>query len=114
MTDDSFFAGDDGEIEFTVYQADGSTELDLTDMTIEWALGTGTTDPALLTKSTANTGEITVVNATGGRFDVVLVPGDTDTLGGKAYYHEVELTDVNGKQFTVFSGYLAIEETLVA
>lgn len=109
----SIYAGDDEELEFTVYKEDGSTQ-DLTGMTINWGLGGGPNTSAVLTKSTANTGEITIVGpAADGRFDVILVPTDTAELAGDIYYHEVELTDSNGKTFTVFDGHLRIKPAMI-
>lgn len=110
MTD--IYAGDDARLEFTVTAADGSA-LDLTNMDIVWGLGDSPTAPTTITKASTNTGEIDVVDAANGRFDVILVPSDTADLGGASYYHEAELTDTNGEEFTVFDGSLYIKLTLV-
>lgn len=113
MTEE-IFAGDDSTLEFTVYQSDETTPLDLTNVDIIWALSTHPSETALVTKDSTNTGEINIVNATEGRFDVLLVPSDTSGLDGREYYQEVELTDANDKQFTVFDGELKVKETLIA
>lgn len=109
---DAIFAGDDTRLEFTVYKPDGTAQ-DLTGMDIVWGLGDRPTSSPTLTKSTANTGEIDVVDAANGRFDVILVSSDTAGLAEKVYYHEVELTDANGNEFTVFEGNVRIRATMV-
>jgi hypothetical protein len=109
----SIYTGDDERLEFTVYQSDGSTALDLAGMDIVWEFSKYVTQEALITKDSANSGEIDVVDAANGRFDVILNPTDTADLERRSYYHEVELTDGNGKQFTVFTGSIAVELTLV-
>lgn len=106
------FEGDDDNLEFTVTKSDGSA-LDLTNMTVVWGLGDSPSGNPTLTKSTANTGEIDVVDAVNGRFDVLLVSSDTDGLGGASHYHEVEITDTNDDDFTVFEGRLYIKPTMV-
>lgn len=105
------YAGDDDRLEFTITQSDGSA-LDLTNMSIVWQLADRAAGPALITKDSANAGEIAVVDTVGGRFDVLLDPADTADLSG-SFYHEVELTDVDGNEFTVFDGRLFIKPTLV-
>lgn len=107
------YGGDDNRLEFTVTKEADGTALDLTNMDIVWGFGDDPTSTPILTKSTANTGEIDVVDAVGGRFDVILIPSDTDGLSGKLYYHEVELTDVNGKEFTVFGENVHVRPTMV-
>lgn len=111
MTTD-IFSGDDVRLEFTV-TADDGTALDLTNMSIEWGLAKSPASSLILTKSSTTVGEIEVVDAVSGRFDVILVPADTVDLGSKSLYHEVELTDVGGSEFTVFNGRLYVRETLV-
>lgn len=106
------YSGDDDPLEFTIYQPDGETPLDLTNMGVTWALGDRVSGPTHVTKTTANTGEIAIVDAAGGRFDVLLDSADTADLSG-SYYHEVEVTDVDDNDFTVFADGIYIKATLV-
>lgn len=92
------YAGNAHEFQFVVTDQDtpGSPVKNITGQGARFALskfkadGTYGTTP-VLTKDSANVGEITITDAVNGELSVFLDEGDTALLGGHDYYVELEL-----------------------
>lgn len=110
-----FVAGDHLNLQVTATNPAG-TALDLTGaQTIKWqafAYSKAVPSGAAVISKTLGSG-ITIINATSGRFDIGLVPGDTSALDGD-YYHEAELTDAASKISTLFTGRMRVTKGFTA
>ena len=83
------YAGDTVVLNVSAKEADGSV-LDLTGLSIMWAMGRSNNSTALLSKSVGH--GVTIVNAQNGEFRVTLAQNETATLNG-SYYHEIRVAD---------------------
>lgn len=103
-----FWSGDDFEIDMAVTDA-GGDPLDLTGSTVRWGLASAY-DPreVLLTKSSANSGEIAITNMTGGLCKVLLTSVDTSAFGGEPYIQEAEVIEPSGNSVTIMTGSVFI------
>lgn len=107
----AIWAGDGVELTFELLESDGVTPLDITGSTVRWALASVyDIETALITKSSANPGEITIISGEGGVVSIFIDPDDTDMLGGEPYYHEVEVID-SVSAVTVAIGSVTINKT---
>jgi len=102
------YAGDYITFEFTAKEESGAV-INLTGMTLKWALGRTKNGPKLLTK-TVGAG-IVIIDAATGRFNVSLAEADTINFEGD-YYHEAKLFDTT-KPYTIFAGTISFEKTLI-
>jgi len=109
MTD--IFAGDDDRLEITVRTASGDP-VSLTGVSLVWALARSSRKTPELIKRSADSG-IEVIDAEGGRCDVILDAADTADLGGLTYYHELQLEDADGKLTTTALGELTIRPAVI-
>lgn len=107
------FAGDTAELLVTV--ADGNAEPDaygekppanLTGSTIKWALKDSVAGMQKVLK-TVGVG-VSLTAPWKGEFSVLLSPADTQGLVGR-FYHEAEVTDIDGHVSTVLTGFIRIE-----
>lgn len=107
------YAGDDAELDISLFEEDGTTPLNVQNATINWALSSIYDTRALLVnKSSVDSNEIELTDAPGGEIKIYLIPTDTDALGGELYKHEVEVS-VGGKTTTVLTGIVTINKTLL-
>lgn len=104
------YAGDDIKLAFTATESETGDALNLSGLSIKWALSRQAGGKTLLTKDLA-TGGINVISAALGTFEVVLGPTDTDGFSG-TYYHEVRVFE-GTKPYTVYSGELEFAPTLI-
>lgn len=88
-----------------VTKEDGS-DLNINNCQIRWTMTDGSQS---VSKNTP--GSITVTNATGGLFEIKLLPADTDALRGE-FYHECEITDASGDVSTLFTGEIKVKRGL--
>lgn len=102
------WAGDHIDIFITVMGWDG-LPLDLTDATLIWGLGSVTTLPAILEKSSANAGEIQVLDPLTGQIVVHLQPADTIGLAGPMR-HELKIVDAFAALETILTGHVQINK----
>jgi hypothetical protein len=109
------FAGNDVDLNLTIYQEDGITPYDLSTITaLTYALALAPQGTPIVTKSL--TGGITITNAAQGKFTVALASADTQGLGGAVgitYYHECTLVTSADAVITCYSGYITIYPTLI-
>jgi hypothetical protein len=104
------YSGDTLQITVTVKNT-SNVAIDLSGATLSWALAKNVGDTALVTKTTANSGVVTVTAASGiCRVDIV--PADTSGIFGR-HWHELEVTDSSGNVSTVIVGQLNIVRDLV-
>ncbi|QSG06391.1 hypothetical protein [Halapricum desulfuricans] len=104
------YAGDSLTLRVTTKEEDGS-RVDLTSTEIEWVLAESVSSTPDVVKGTS-TGGITITDAVNGEFEIDLVPADTEALVG-SYYHEAELRDAVGNEFTIFVGDITIKESAI-
>lgn len=90
-------AGDSKKIIVPVVDEAGIL-LDLTGAIVRWRLGRGPSIPPLLEKESP-----AGITIEGTRFVITLEPADTQLLKGK-FYHEAELTEIDGTVSTVMIG----------
>jgi hypothetical protein len=113
-------AGDDRTLRFTATEADGTTALDLTGCSLKWELFAWASGPkygvpeatAIVTKTTGG-GGITVTDPAGGILEVNVLAADTGSLvptdqGNAMHWHELQMTDTDGKILTVASGHFLV------
>lgn len=114
--DDSFYANNARTLVFTITNEDedGSPALDLTGLTIKWALsrvnsnGVYSTTP-VLEKSTSD--GITITDAAAGECEVQLDAADTTSLSG-TFYQELEVFS-GGSGTVVAVGTITIKRNVV-
>lgn len=119
MTTQSIYAGDDERLEFELLDESGDP-LDLIGIDLHWALAVGPRQSIKLEATTTDTddgteknAEIDLVDDGDGRFDVVLEPEATRDLGGRTYYHELNIRDAAGKVSTVLVDELEIKPAII-
>lgn len=100
--DATFVQGDTQIFVVSVVDGDG-VAVDLTNAAIEYRIGNGDTT---LTKTPAD--DITVTDAVGGAFEVLLTATETADLE-RGYRHAVEITDSNGDVSTVLTGSVLVK-----
>lgn len=110
----SLTAGDTGELDFSAYQADGTTPLDLTGADIVWKMTRFPGDAAdpVVSKATGG-GGITITSTSAGTFKVALDPADTADIAPLRYFHGVKVTDGAGNISTIATGFCVIRQTAV-
>jgi hypothetical protein len=85
---------------------DGSP-VDLTGATVRW-IARGKT---MIEKSSQDN-TINISKPLDGEFMVVINPEDTMGYHGK-YYHEAEVTNINGDVSTVLTGYITVKQSYI-
>ncbi len=75
-----------------------------------WSLAKKAGGTALITKALV-TG-VTITDAENGKVDVVINAADLEPLKGE-YYHEMRLTNSQGKKSTLMFGTVTIDENLI-
>ncbi len=110
--DFTMFEGDSHILQVTVRDEEGAI-VDITGATILWwmAKNNKAIEADVLIQKETGSG-ITIVDGPGGRFNVAILPPDTEDLGGKSYYHEAEIDD-GGNISTVLTGTGHITRTLI-
>jgi len=116
---DVMYAGNRRTFRFTIIDEDDptpNTPLDLTGLTIRWALSTSASDTTpLLEKCSTVAGEIDIVGvATDGVVDVNLLAADTpqEDFGGQTFYFELEVVDATSEPVVVATGSLEIRNNI--
>ena len=99
----SKIAGDSESITVTVVDETGAA-VDLTGATIEYAIKTDVRALTNLLLLTSATTSITILADTA---TITLSPANTVSLAGN-YYHECEITLVDGRVYTAFLGTITI------
>lgn len=87
------------------------TTVSLVDAEIKFQIARRVDTTPLVVKSVGS--GITIVDAGLGLFEVLLLPEDTDALGGKIYYYEIEVTFADGTVTTALNGDIDIQKTLI-
>lgn len=103
------YAGDNITLNFTAFEEDGVTPLNLTGLDIKYGLARSAGEAPLFMKTVGS--GITVTNAAAGQFSVALAPADTLKFNGD-YYHEAKVYEAS-KPYTVFSGSISFEPTIL-
>jgi len=75
-----------------------------------WSLAKKAGATAILTKTLSN--GVTITDAANGLVDVVISAADLEPLKGE-YYHEMRLTNSQGKKSTLMYGIATIAENLI-
>lgn len=105
--DFKMYAGDSKLVTVTVTD-ENDTSLDITGVNIEWVVKRNVRSTIKNVYKSSQAGGITITNPLIGEFQIKLDPADTVALSG-IFYHEAELTDVQGSVSTLFTGNLTIE-----
>lgn len=120
---DDYHMGDALDIPMVIWEDTvGGSRQDLSGVTIEWNLYEQEIDAtdqmnAVLTKSTSNTGEITITDDANGECTIHIDTGDTDglltqddgsTVSEDQYHHRAKVTDSSGDEVTVVHGSFTI------
>lgn len=111
-----YFAGDALDINLEVRDERGANPFDLTDATIDFKVKENRgDDTTVLTKSSSNTGEVTIDNASEGLATIHVATGDTDSFATgtekQTYYWYIQVTDSNGKRATILHGDWVVHNT---
>jgi hypothetical protein len=107
------WAGDDVELDVSLFEEDGTTPLDLTGSVVNWALVSAyDMSLKLISKTSSGSGGITVVDISNGLLKILIADEDTASLGGQPYYHEIEVV-VGGATVTVMTGAVTINKTVL-
>lgn len=100
-------SGDDITIAVAVTDSAGAA-VNITGASIRWSARKLTDASNAIEKTTA-AGGVVITSATGGLFEVRLVPADTASLEG-VFHHESELTDLSGRVSTVAVGSMTLSD----
>jgi hypothetical protein len=104
------WTGNDEKIEFTVYQDDGVTPLNISAGILYWIMKESrTATAALIEKETGGQG-ISITDGANGKCQVDLDPADTNGLEGAKYFHELKLT-LSNETKTVSEGTVTIHRS---
>jgi hypothetical protein len=104
---DTYWEGDTLHLDVTCYTDDrNSTPKDLSGASIEWTLRPLPAFAPELTKTLEN--GIVDVDLGAGEFRVEIDDGETQGLSGE-YYHKVVVTDSDGNQTTILTGWIDID-----
>ncbi len=104
-----FWSGDTRIVRCTVVDTDGAP-VNCAGGVFRYQLSVRAGTAALITKSsTAGTATMMSIDGTNDGWEWTLDPADTAGLNGRAYYHEAELTDVDGNVSTIFAGTVNLE-----
>lgn len=109
------FSGNDVLLHVTAVDADSNNAaLDLSGVQdIIWALSKKVNGSAIITKSLVGTPSlVTVTDAANGKIDITLSSDELEPLKGP-YYHELRLTNADGKKVTLLFGAVTIQENLI-
>lgn len=101
------YQGDTKQIIINATDDDGNV-LDLTGYTIVWVAYNLTTGELVITKSTANVGEIEVTTPSTGVIQINLESVDTEILPAKGYGHQCEVEDSFGRHATITTGQMSV------
>lgn len=106
--------GNDEVLSFTIDTPDGNP-VNIGGARIVWVVKKhpdALDSTALITKDSAEVGEIVITNPTAGEGKIYLSPADTKDLTPYKYYHEGKLAPLATGEFkTVFSGYMSLQPT---
>jgi hypothetical protein len=105
------FSGNDKILAVTIVDEDGVAVNLGGVQEIIWAIGKTASGTAKFTKSMTSS-EIEVVDAAGGRVDVIIDAEDLEPLSGD-HYHEMRITDALGKKTTVMYGAVVVMTNLI-
>lgn len=107
------WAGDDNELDISLFEEDGTTPINVGGAVINWAMSsTFDTSVKLVNKTSEFPTEIELTTPETGQIKVFLIPDDTKNLGGEPYIHEVEVVS-GGKTVTVLRGNVTIYKTIM-
>jgi hypothetical protein len=113
--DNIFYKGDTIEMEFVLYRNKCTHEYwDLTNHQIRFQLN----GPTAIKKATVNvTGggddQIKILDATHGKFLIIVTKIESDTLTPNDYDYEIELTTPEGERFTILQNPIRIMQDIV-
>lgn len=116
---DKFFLGEDKFVDFTIFDQDGVTPLDVTGATLEWSLRKTdkADDPALLLKVPTVVGVFNLIPASNTqRVRLTFASSDTTypTSGLKAnfaYRHSLKITDIGSENILSYGSMLFLQAT---
>ena len=108
MADFEMYAGDSKTLQVTVLD-DAGAAADISGATVRWQMARYCGATPVVEKATGS--GISIVDGPTGRFDVALLPADTEALQG-CHYHEAELENV-GVVSTVLTGEAHIKPTTI-
>lgn len=108
-TDFAISAGDDKTLTITVLDENESA-VAITGATIAWRASRSHNKTADITKTTSS--GITITDGPNGVFEVDLDADDTEDLKG-IFYHEAQVTFVDGSISTVLKGRMKINPVLI-
>lgn len=99
-----------------VDEDNGGTPLNITGMTVKWALSKGSLSsygktPVLEKKSTT-AGQINIINAVGGQIEVIVRTTDTESFSTGSYYWELEITDTTNERSVVAVGTITFKRNV--
>lgn len=106
----TFFAGNYHKLSFTITDEDNGGALNLTGLTLKWAMTPGTIAKYSKTPKLEKTP--TVTDAVGGLCEVVILSADTGGatgIGPASYYWELEATDGTGELTVLAVGQIDLK-----
>lgn len=107
------WTGNDLNLTFNVTD-DNSSALDLTGAAVRWKTAWEPFETVILAKSsTIGTSSLEITNSTAGVVAVRLNETDTNSLRAGVYYHELEVQDSTGNPFTVATGHMTLNKSLI-
>lgn len=112
--DHEWHTNTDHVLEFTIYQADGTTAQNITGWALSWLLKRNhdaSDADALLTKTTASALQVDITSGATGRVDVIVLDTDTLSLAGGTYVHELKRTDA-GEESVLSYGRARLKQSL--
>ena len=86
------------------------TVIDLTGGSMAWRIGLENLTETKITVTTAD--DITVTDATAGKYELLLAPAKTADLNPDLYPHRAEVTEAAGDILTVLTGELRLQKDL--
>lgn len=104
-------SGNDKNLNFTLLDQDDAV-VDITGATIAWSLSRSNKNKTPLV-DLLSPADITITNATGGKFQVKIKDTDTEGFKGGEYYHEARITSAAGLKTTVAIGTVSLLDNII-
>lgn len=109
--DDTFYQGTNRIFAITVKDENTGIAKSLAGATLLYRLSKSVNRPVLIEK-TVGDGITLISSGTTGQLQVTFDPEDTETLAPGDYYHELSITDADGKQSVALTGNITIKKRL--
>jgi len=101
--------GDDRTVEITCTNKLTGAAIDITGATITFTVRATETGAVTFQLTIAQATEVLITNATGGVFEVYIVPANTTSLSAGLFHFDAQVVLASGKTYTVVKGILELE-----